>query len=593
MKHRSNEKVLNNFAEVKGDASLFNFAGYDGLVTEGEKRASERSAFARGTIGAKRDKCKRGKSCGAACIFYRKDCVLELPVNVQESVRAARAYILRQASSGRMDVGEAETAFLRTTGLDKLRADVDLTGVRDRPTSREAGMLSASLKTQRLSQRHEAMRQEIDNIRRESTSSKEAQEKIRHALGLALLQGHQSRETAEKAITPEMQEALKSPKQQARFKELEDIYQNQKNGVYKTNKEFNDAMEKALSWYWKRDVSDAEVRLFIAAVPDDVSKRLLEKGDIKKGVEIPYWGTATPNRSTPTMDRPTNLTPEQHREIDSMGLQANRHSIVKAFLDSNGLDVYTRMPVQIMAADLEHTVPQNIAGEQRSNSAANRTLTFGRVNQAKSNLSFEQSLYANSGNAMYKSSAGDSPKRTLLKELDSGVRTAAQVLASASGLSKSDMDAKGWRELNSGIITRLARVQNGAVVNNVSQAVNIGRTGGGKDNTQGWYLFGGKEGSGWDAKASTELGSRMARKLAEWEGQGPEGTAKIARLTTTLLNLQKQANAINNDAWEGSPTGIIRGVGFKNDAQAKRHVESRIKDIMESNLSAIDEALSQ
>jgi len=574
-------------------ASSFDFAGYDGIATTAEKRAAERGRAARGTFSAKRDKCKKGKSCGAACIFYRKDCVLELPETVQPALSAARDFIALQATTGKIGAEDAEAAFLRTTGLDKLRPDIDLTGVKDKPTSPEAGMLSASLKTQRLMQRHEAIRQEIDKIKQESPNKREAAEKIRHALSMALMQGHQSRETASKAITPEMQDALKSPKQQQRFQELEQIYQNQKNGVYRTNKEFNDAMEKALSWYWKRDVSEAEVRLFLATVPDDVAKSLLNKGDVKKGVEIPYWGTATPGRNQPTIDRPANLTAAQQKEIDAMGLQANRYTIAKAFLDSNGLDVYTRLPVQLMAADLEHTVPQNIAGEQRSNSVANRTLTFGRINQAKSNLSFSQSVYADSGNAMYRASAGDSPKRTLLKELDTGVKSAAQVLASASGLPKSALDAKGWRELNSGIITRLGQVQEGSTVRNVSQAVNIGRTGGGKDNTQGWYLFGGKEGSGWDAKASTELGSRVASKLAEWQGQGPEGTAKIARLTTALLNTQKQAMAINDDPWEGSPTGTIRGTGFKGNTPAKRYVEGRIKEVMESNLPAINEALNQ
>jgi hypothetical protein len=85
----------------------------------------------------------------------------------------------------------------------------------------------------------------------------------------------------------------------------------------------------------------------------------------------------------------------------------------------------------------------------------------------------------------------------------------------------------------------------------------------------------------------------MARKLSEWEGQGPEGTAKIARLTTALLNTQRQANAINDEAWSGSPTGTIRGAGFAGDKQAKRHVENRIKEVMESNLPTINELLSQ
>ena len=351
-------------------------------------------------------------------------------------------------------------------------------------------------------------------------------------------------------------------------------------------------MQKTLSWYWKREVSDSEVRLFLAALPPAVSTRLLEKGEIGKGSEIPYWGTATPGRNTPTIKRPDNLTPEQHKELDAMGKQANRFLIAKDFLESNGLDAYTRLPVQLLGADVEHAVPKTLIG-QMANSGANRVLTASLINSQKSNLSFAESLYSDSGSAIYRGGAkggGVSPKRALIKDVEGGTRRAAEVLATASGLPTSAFGAKEWRELNSAIISSLSREGRGE---NVSQAVHIGKSGKSSVNTQGWYLFGGKEVSGWDPKVSAETGSKIARKLADWQDQGPEGARKSANLVSALLGAQRQALAINNDAWGNSPDGTIRQVNFTSDPQAKRYVEGRIKEVMESNLPAINEALSQ
>jgi len=596
VKHRSNEKVSNYFAEMKGDASFLDFTGYDGIATTAEKTAAERGAAARGTIGAKRDKCKKGKSCGAACIFYRKDCILELPEEIQSAVRDARNFIMSQALRGKIGVEDAEKSFLRTTGLENLRPGADITGgqVNKRMQSPDLRSATLGLSAARLKERHKEMRAEIDAIRQSSSSKKEADGKIRHALSLAILQGHTKREEASKTITPEMVDGLKSAKQQARFRELNKPYEKVKAGAYKTNKEFNDEMQKTLSWYWKREVSDSEVRLFLAAIPPEISKRLLEKAEIKKGEEIPYWGTATPGRNTPTMKRPDGLTPEQHKELDAMGKQANRFLIAKTFLESNGLDAYTRLPVQILAADVDHAVPKALAGEM-SNSGANRVLTFGTINSNKSNSSFADSLYSDSGSSIYRAGAKGgggslSQKRVLIKEVEGGTRRAAEVLATASGLPTSAFGAKEWRELNSAIISSLSREGRG---DSVSQAVHIGKTGKSTVNTQGWFLFGGKEASGWDSKVSAELGSKAASKLAEWQDQGPEGARKSANLVSALLGAQRQALAINNDAWGNSPDGTIRQVNFSSDPQAKRYVEGRIKEVMESNLPAINEALSQ
>jgi hypothetical protein len=592
MKHRSNKKVLNNFAEVKGDASFLDFAGYDGVATTAEKNAAMRGAAARGTFGAKRDQCKRGKSCGAACIFYRKDCILELPEAVQPAMRAARAYIQRLATSGKISAEEAESTFMRTTGLGSktLSPDLDLSQASRKANPAIQGKLDAALKEGKLKTRYEEIKRELDNVIKEAPSVKEGKKRATEAIALALTQAHGKRQGSVEGVTLQQQEGLKAPKQQELFRRGQDVFEKTQKGEYKNAQEFNEATKKALNpVHGERDPSPAETRLLLAAMHPELNKALLTKGDIEKGIglngkELPYWGTSEPTRNTPTIPKPANMTPEQEKEIRRMALEGNRFQIAHTFLATKGIDPYTGLRLQLHNSDLEHFIPEN-ASKGWANSGGNRILTASAINQSKANLSFEKSLYAGSGNRMY-GQTGDSPKRALLKELDSGTITAARALATAGNLPKGAMDAKAWKEFNSAITLNLTKGVDGK---GVVQAVSVGMTGGGKNNNQGWYLFGGKEGSGWDPKLSAELGGRIASKLASWEGQGREGAMKINNLTRTLLQVQSQVRDINKQDWQGTP---ISQIGFKQNPEAKRYVENQIKSIMEQNMSAIEGALS-
>lgn len=82
--------------------TLFDFAGGDGQVTVAEKKASVRGQQERGTLGAtgSRDRCKKGKSCGAACIDAREDCIIDFDVNVNTALNNVRQYIAKQRESG-------------------------------------------------------------------------------------------------------------------------------------------------------------------------------------------------------------------------------------------------------------------------------------------------------------------------------------------------------------------------------------------------------------------------------------------------------------------------------------------------------------
>ena len=91
--------------------SHYDFAGGDGQVTVGEKRASVAGQMARGTLGAgKRDRCRRGKACGLTCIAGNEDCIIDFPEPVQgELTRMAQAIMQKKIKAGKpVEAGSEE-----------------------------------------------------------------------------------------------------------------------------------------------------------------------------------------------------------------------------------------------------------------------------------------------------------------------------------------------------------------------------------------------------------------------------------------------------------------------------------------------------
>ena len=102
--------VLTNMTTQR-NPGFFNFVGGDGQVTVAEKRASDRGVAARGTSGVTsgRDRCKRGKACGATCIAGNEDCILDFPEPVQAEIRKMAQYIVnRRTKEGRAIVPGSE-----------------------------------------------------------------------------------------------------------------------------------------------------------------------------------------------------------------------------------------------------------------------------------------------------------------------------------------------------------------------------------------------------------------------------------------------------------------------------------------------------
>ena len=91
-------------------------------VTKSEVHGAHKAAAERGSGGAgsaKHKRCKKGKSCGATCIFYNDDCLLVFPdPGVQESLGKVRDMLRDMVQRGAIGEEGAEGVFKSVAGLD-------------------------------------------------------------------------------------------------------------------------------------------------------------------------------------------------------------------------------------------------------------------------------------------------------------------------------------------------------------------------------------------------------------------------------------------------------------------------------------------
>ena len=101
--------------------AFFNFVGGDGQATVAEKRASDRGVAARGTSGftTGRDRCKRGKACGATCIAANEDCILDFPEPVQNEIRRMAKFLMERGGIAGANDAEQQQRFLQETDVGR------------------------------------------------------------------------------------------------------------------------------------------------------------------------------------------------------------------------------------------------------------------------------------------------------------------------------------------------------------------------------------------------------------------------------------------------------------------------------------------
>ena len=565
---------VSNISRAFDAVPFHDFSWGTGQVTEGEKASAERGAASRNTLGAKRDRCKRGKSCGAACIFYRKDCVLDLPVTVQNAVNDMRNFLQKKVERGEMTVREASKAFAKGTGLGQVtnkRASLEKGG--DKKSIRELKDATGADGT-RLAQRRVEVREAVRELKKEGLSKAERREKYevwaRTAMEVGFGPKDQMSLPGKKAY-----DGVASEKQQARLTRMAEVEAKFKNGQI-NHQQYNTEMQQAMSWYRKNQVSDGEVRLMLAMV-SPAARSYLETGG----------KVSTPNAYDGA--RPSSLAMSKGESplTDSATKRAWAWQNMRIMMESNFQDVYTRQRYRILQVDLEHVTPESILGVG-ANMGINKAFTLSQINQNRSSSPLSYFSKSNP-NGFFKGVLGPDGKVSgdLLRakqepylnkmNLKDNIKFQRQslnsILRTISEIPASELKGADRNALYKNIVSSWLKIAGGAT---------IARDGRG---TGDWQWFGGKKNASPEANA---LGRRIATKLAEFETQGDAGSKKMLALAGLMGQLQKNIVDINNLEFNGAP---IRGQNISGNKPLKDLIQSEINARIAAQQSLLDDIL--
>jgi len=606
VKHRSNEKVLNNFAAVKGDASFFDFSWGTGEVTIGEKSSAELGAAARGTYGAKRDRCKRGKSCGAACIFYRKDCVLELPVNVQNAIRGARKMLLAQMERGEITDREANRMFLQTTGIGKKdsrgrlsREDVgkaakdviwEKKGDRVvRATGAAQGKAPAGQARMKegvgaskadLAQRRddvaEALRGNKDGnikgLREEFPNQKERQAKVKELLDLALEKGYgiygekgQYRAKRPEEMSEEFAKGVL--KNQPFIKKMEAVEAELKAGKL-TAQQYNDKMNEIKTSMFERKVTNAEVLMMSAFLSPEARSYLMTAGTTQAGN---IYEGRFPGRTAMPVGEEVGKTKETQRAWMMQNL--------KFMMETNFKDVYSGVPYKIHQVDLEHLTPETFAKPYgAANVGGNKSFAFSKANQTRGNepLSFFLAdnpkgmfggkIFNQDGTRVQTGTSKSNLKGQLERDIAQKSKDVNTLLATVASIPAKDLSAKDRASTIAKIVS-----EHTAINRSVTVGMETAR------GEKSYHWFGGKT-PGWSGAAS--LGEKIATSIGRWEKEGDAGSAKIMELKGLMDRARSSLLKINEIEANGQPLRrqIVTAPGVKEIRE--KEFESRMQSLM-------------
>ena len=565
MGHHFPQKVSNISREQGSDVPFHDFAGYDGIATTAEKTAAERGAQARGTYGAKRDRCKKGKSCGAACIFYRKDCVLDLPESASVAMTSLRNYLTGEMRRGNITEREAHRKFLQATGLDKVkdkRANLD----KDRISATSRLDVKEKVKKADIVNKREKLREGLNKLREEVPNRSERSKLLRETAKdvFDFTYGQQSAPRT----SIEQLNALASPKSQERVDRMQDVMTRLQKGEL-TQEQYNRAMAEAKTVNLSRSkATDGQVLVAEALLSPTAQNYLLRAGKV-----------TSPN--VYEEDFPTSLSIPRGSEVGkSVDVQQKwLRSNVRELLESKFIDPYTGLRLNVLQADMEHMVPEKVAKPFGvANVGGNKAFTGSHINQSKSEhpISF---LSIKNPNGIFKGLKFDSNgrvteesynakntskmgKETFLQQIKQKSIPVASILKMIAAIPASDLKAQDRASLIGHIVRTWTNAPSG---------VTIGPSGRGQVAFR-WY---GDKDQGWSATKAKNLGNKMAEAISRWEGQGDAGSAKIMALAGRMNAIQQRLLAINDMSFQGTTP---RQVEIKGDM--RKFVNSQFEKIL-------------
>ena len=294
------------------------------------------------SFSAARDKCVKGKSCGATCIYQKNDCVLDLDPKTSAAMNKVSEYVRNYVKAG----GSEETAM---AALSRIEGSGTTEG-----TAKKIGSA-------------------LDAMSEKYPNEKQREEKIQEVFDLVLPGIAVKGDTGVKQAYDEEQiNALMGNK---KIDAYEKVYRDVESGKLKTPEEVNAALRPLAESRRVNDISDEQVDLAMAMMPKDLVAGLSKQGQPGE------WGKWGANQST--LDVPDG----GHTATNKAGAERAR-LIVRIGLEEGMKDMYTGQKIGFGDMDLEHTVPFGVA-KAGAETGSNFGLTTRLNNRAKGDMSPE------------------------------------------------------------------------------------------------------------------------------------------------------------------------------------------------------------
>jgi len=528
-------------APGRTSSGMIESKGYDKIATTQEKAAAGPGA------GGKGDRCQKGKSCGAACIYMEKDCILELPETVNVAITKVRDMLEQRVASGAITEEEARGSMQRLLTGGGKDADPDAITL----NKQRAQEILDSL--DRMKEKHTK-----DGVLDEKEFNKEWGRAVDIiAPGVAIPRDKNT------PLTVEDFEGLKANEKTWRaFSDLQkEVIQRKKEGNEMSPEELQAKLRPIVEPH-REKITDEQVQLAKALMPE---------------TERNYFRTAGALDTKDTGGRfPDNARgdtlPIGHGPLKAQTAQdANNRLdlITRTYLEHGGKSPFTGTFVPITRSDLEHGIAENHAGraaEQGLNYSPLKTsLNVGRGNKdhvqyfggllAKLDFDANGKLTAASRAKVEAALAKAEAKSGLKSEVvaaSKNAKTAAdlkQILNKIEAVPDQKMQAKLYNKLVSNFLSAYGNVK-------VAETARAGIQSHGRAE-QPWYWYGDTMAGG--GAAARKIADKMTQLLESGQTGKAMQLVGIMQNSSTFIKNYVNANVAPNTEKSGKPAIIMGG----------------------------------
>jgi hypothetical protein len=298
-------------------------------------------------VGGKRDKCKKGKSCSATCIFYNDHCLVGLPYELTKDLRMVRDQIQNRVGKGISDdeAGDIFEKHLRVQDELKFGPNVELVKTNAKGELEIHPEFKKNFKD--IQKDTKEMNAAIDTIRAKHPPEK-ADEKIATVIDV-MVPTLTPREREKISYTPP--EALEYiHKNRATFERMNEIYHElkalQDQGKL-TPEIVNERMKEVTKVLKPRqgEFDEDQIRLGAAFMTP---------------YERNFFGTAGALKEGGGLFRAGDQLPSEYGDLSKATAEQQRARVLlgsRNTLESNGKNTYTGQPLKTLESDWEHMIP--------------------------------------------------------------------------------------------------------------------------------------------------------------------------------------------------------------------------------------------